>query len=124
MKKLITIKLLVVIILLSSCKENYTLRKVVIGRIVNNDLPLKDVSLKYDSTDVLSPQNIKTDNKGFFIMPKIELSDYKEFISRQKEINNDIIIKKENFKNTTIKIDKYDKSIDTIDLGIIQLDKI
>ncbi|MFH7001882.1 hypothetical protein [Flavobacterium bizetiae] len=121
MKKKIFVNFLVLITLISSCNKNYTLQKTVKGKIVNNNLAIKDVSIKYESTNVLSPQNVKTDKNGFFIMPKIEIRGYKEFISRQKEINSQMIINKSNYKTIRINIDKYDKGHDTIDLGFIYL---
>lgn len=115
------IKFLTLIILFSSCSENYILHKAVKGKIVSNDLAIKDVSIKYDSTDVLSPQNIKTDLSGFFILPKVEIRGYKEFISLQKETNVNLIITKSNYKTIKINLDKYNNDNDTIDVGIIYL---
>lgn len=115
------IKFLPLIILFSSCSENYILNKAVKGKIVSNDLAIKDVSIKYDSTDVLSPQNIKTDLSGFFILPKVEIRGYKEFISLQKETNVNLIITKSNYKTIKINLDKYNNDNDTIDVGIIYL---
>lgn len=78
----------------SSCNSHsYIYRKPVIG-LVYDKIPLADASVAYDSSDALSPQNIIANNEGQFILPKIEIDNYANFIRSVKGINSVILIKK------------------------------
>ena len=109
--------------LFSSCDtQSYIYRKPVVG-LVFDKIPLADVSVVYDSLDVLSPQNIITNKKGWFILPKIEMDNYEDFKSYVKGINSIILIKKKGYILKKINLKKYDTGKDTIRLGVIHLEK-
>lgn len=109
--------------LFSSCNnKSYLYRKPVVG-LIYDKTPLADVSVVYDSLDVLSPQNIVTNKDGRFVLPKIEMDNYGDFISSVKEINSIILIKKKGYFLKKIDLKKYDKSKDTIRVGVIHLEK-
>lgn len=114
-----------VIILLGlffSCNTtSYIYRKSVIGLIRDDKTPLLGVSVVYDSLDVLSPRSVTTNNKGQFILPKIEIKNYQNFIKSIKEINSIIIMKKKGYDIKKIDLKTYDMNKDTIDIGIIYL---
>lgn len=108
--------------LFSSCNTtSYIYRKSVIGLIRDDKTPLPNVSIVYDSLDVLSPRNVITNNKGQFILPKIEMKNYQNFIKSIKEINSMIIIKKKGYDTKKINLKTYDMNKDTIDIGTIYL---
>lgn len=115
--------LIILLGLFSSCDiQPYTYRKPVVGLIYDKE-PLKDVSVVYESSDVLSPQNIKTNEKGRFVLPKIEMRDYEDFKNSVKGITSIVIIKKVGYKPKTIDIKKYNTTKDTINVGIVHLEK-
>ncbi|WP_375605049.1 hypothetical protein [Flavobacterium davisii] len=91
------------------------------------NLPVNDVSIKYDSLDILSPTNIKTDKKGLFILPKIILKNDLQAKRRISKLSSLIYITKKGYKKTTIDSKKFvkneAKTNDTIDIGNIYLEK-
>jgi hypothetical protein len=109
--------------LFSACHtQSYIYRKPVIG-LVYDKIPLTDVSIVYNSSDALSPQNIISNKEGRFILPKIEMDNYADFISSVKGINSIILIKKKGYVLKKIDLKKYDTGKDTIRVGIIHLEK-
>lgn len=109
--------------LFTSCNtQTYSYRKPVVG-LVYDKTPLADVSVVYDSLDVLSPQHIVTSKNGLFILPKIEMDNYDEFVSAVKRINSIIFIKKNGYILKKVDLKKYDTSKDTIRVGVIHLEK-
>lgn len=114
---------IILFVLVSSCDtESYLYRKPVTG-MVYDQIPLADVSVGYDSLDVLSPQDIMTNKNGRFILPKIEMENHEDFINSVKGINSIILIKKKGYILKKIDLKKYDTSKDTIKVGVIHLEK-
>ena len=108
--------------LFSSCNTvSYIYRKSVIGLIRDDKIPLPDVSIVYDSSDILSPSNVTTNKKGQFILPKIEIKNYHNFIKSIRGINSIIILKKKGYDIKKINLKDYDRNKDTIDIGTIYL---
>lgn len=107
---------------LSCNTQSYRYRKPVAG-LIYDKTPLADVSVVYDSSDVLSPQNIVTNKNGRFILPKIEMNNYEDFTSSVKRINSIIFIKKKGYILKKIDLKKYDNNEDTIRVGTIHLEK-
>ena len=114
--------LIILLWLFFSCNTgSYIYRKPVIGLIYDDKIPLPNVSIVYDSSDILSPRNVTTNNKGQFILPKIEMKNYQNFIKSIKEINSIIILKKKGYDIKKINLKAYDRNKDTIDIGTIYL---
>ncbi|MDI9309425.1 MAG: hypothetical protein QM535_04350 [Limnohabitans sp.] len=115
------------IILFSCSKNNYklTYRKPVKGYVFSEDFnPINDVSIKYDSLDLLSPTNIKTNHKGSFVFPKIEIANTIETKRRISLLSSQLYITKEGYKKIVIELKEFEKNEkDTIYIDTLQMKK-
>lgn len=119
----LTFQLIILLVLFFSCNNaSYIYRKPVVGLIYYDRTPLANASVIYDS-DILSPRNIVTNKNGQFILPKIEMKNYQNFIKSIKGRNSIIIITKEKYNTKKINLKNYDIGNDTIDVGVIYLKK-
>lgn len=114
---------LIVITLIIACNaKQFVYRKPVTGYVYINNRAAAPIAVRYDSTDVLSRQDIVTDVNGRFVMPKVVLKNYQEFSRMSSRINSWLHFYNNGEKIFSIDLRKYDLSNDTINVGKINIE--
>jgi hypothetical protein len=121
----------IVILFTSACKNNeYLLIESVKGKIVSSSdkKPVGEAKIYVDKSAFNAFDTINTQNDGHFFVDKVSVSDFKD-MHRQRDVSYKFVIEKKGFKKMVIDVRNYKKNEtpslnDTIDLGIIYLDKL
>lgn len=121
----------IVILVASACKSSeHLLIEAVKGRVASSTdkKPIGEVKIYVDKSAFNAFDTISTQNDGRFFVDKVLVNDYKN-MHQQREISYNLAIEKKGFKKIVIDVRNYRKHDpptvnDTIDLGLIYLDKL
>lgn len=113
---------MVLMLTLACSTKQFLYRKPVIGYVYIKGHAVTALSVRYDSTDVLSRQDVVTDLNGRFVMPKVVLKNYQEFRRMSSRINSWLNFYNNGGKIFSIDLKKYDLSNDTINVGKINIE--
>nr|WP_162988869.1 carboxypeptidase-like regulatory domain-containing protein [Pedobacter schmidteae] len=114
-----------VVLFISSCKSGeYLLIESVKGRAVSSldKKPIGGVKIYVDKNAFNAFDTVLTDDKGRFEIQGMKVKDYKD-LKLQKDVSYLFFIEKEGFQQRVIDIRDFKSIKDTVDLGIILMDK-
>ncbi len=123
------ISLCLLVFAFSSCSknnQNLVYRKPIKGYVHSNfSKPIENVSIRYDSLDLLSSRDIKSNKDGLFVFPKILAQNKLEFKKRISKLSSKVYLTKKGYKTIIIDLNNFEKSeIDTIFIDTIYMEFI
>ena len=123
------LSLCVLVFVFSSCSknnQNLVYRKPIKGYVYSiSSKPIENVSIRYDSLDLLSSRDIKSSENGLFVFPKILTQNKLEFKKRINKLSSKIYLTKKGYKTAIIDLNNFEKSeSDTIFTDTIYMEFI